>query len=188
MLFQTAMPPALRRWSTALVALVGLWLLVPSTVEAQRRARLDTQLGAEIMQDTETGETVARPVTRLQLAVEAAGPLEIGVYLQAVARELPLKSPGFGGGLSFALRPEIEALRLRPLLQASAGYAALPGGQMRSVGALDVSLTGGLAVELTDFVAVEVRASHHWRLGLPDAATLRHRAWSATGGLSFTWE
>ena len=63
MLLQTAMPPALRRWSTALVALVGLWLLVPSTVEAQRRARLDTQIGAEIMQHTETGETVARPVT-----------------------------------------------------------------------------------------------------------------------------
>ena len=168
----------------ALVA--GAVLASPTTGEAQRRARLDAQVGAHIAETA--GERTVRPVTRLHLAVEAAGPLEVGVYLQAVARELPLKSPLFGGGISFAVRPEIPVTRLRPLIQASAGYAALPGDQMRSYGTLDLALTAGLAVELTDVVALEVRAGHHWLLGLPDAATLHHRHWSASGGLSFTWE
>ena len=170
--------------SLAIVA--GALLASPTTGEAQRRARLDAQVGAHI---TETaGVHSARPVTRLHLSVEATGPLEVGVYLQAVARELPLRSPLFGGGIAFAVRPRIPVARLRPLIQASAGYAALPGDQMRSYGTLDLAVTAGLAVELTDVVALEVRAGHHWLLGLPDAATLDHRHWSASAGLSFTWE
>jgi len=169
-----------------LAIVVGAVLASPSNGEAQRRARLDAQVGAHI---TEAGgERSVRPVTRLHLAVEAAGPLEVGVYLQAVARELPLKSPLFGGGIVFAVRPEIPVARLRPLIQASAGYAALPGEQMRSYGTLDLAVTAGLAVLLTDVVALEVRAGHHWLLGLPDAATLHHQHWSASAGLSFTWE
>ncbi len=170
----------------ACLALVAAVLASPAIGEAQRRARLDAQVGAHVAEAA--GERAVRPVTRLHLSVEAAGPLEVGVYVQAVARELPLKSPLFGGGLSFALRPEIAVARLRPLIQASAGYAALPGDQMRSYGTLDLAVTAGLAVELTDVVALEVRAGHHWLLGLPDAATLHHRHWSASGGLSFTWE
>jgi hypothetical protein len=170
----------------ACIALVAIAVLAaPTTGEAQRRARLDAQVGAHLTR--QTGDMIARPATRLQLAIEAAGPLEVGVYVQAVARDLPLKSPLFGGGLSFAVRPRIPVARLRPLIQASAGYAALPGDQMRSYGTLDVAIVAGLAVELTDVVALEVRGGHHWLLGLPDAATLHHRHWSASAGLSFSW-
>ncbi len=170
----------------ACIALAAFAVLAaPTTGEAQRRARLDAQVGAHLTR--QTGDMSARPATRLQLSVEAAGPVEVGVYMQAVARDLPLKAPLFGGGLSLAVRPRIPAARLRPLIQASAGYAALPGDQMRSYGTLDVAIIAGLAIELTDVVALEVRGGHHWLLGLPDAATLHHRHWSASGGLSFSW-
>lgn len=160
-------------------------LATPARGEAQRRARLDAQLGAHLTHRAE--DRTVRPATRLQLSVEAAGPVEVGVYVQAVARELPLKAPLFGGGLSLAVRPLIPGTPLRPLLQASAGYAAMPGDQMRSYGTLDVAVVGGVAVEVSEVVALEVRAGHHWLLGLPDAATLRHRHWSASAGLSFSW-
>lgn len=176
--------PLTRLACLALVAAAAL--AAPSTGEAQRRARLDAQVGVHVTEAA--GERHVRPATRLHLAVEAAGPLEVGVYLQSVARELPLKSPHFGGGIAFALRPEIPVVRLRPLLQASAGYAALPGDQASSYGTLDLAVTAGFGVVLTDVVALEVRGAHHWLLGLPDMATLQHRHWSASAGLSFTWE
>lgn len=170
----------------ACIALVAAAVLAaPTTGEAQRRARLDAQVGAHLTR--QLGDMSARPATRLQLAIEAAGPLEVGVYMQAVARDLPLKSPLFGGGLVLAVRPVIPGTPLRPLLQGSAGYAALPGDQMRAYGTLDVAVVAGLAVEVSDVVALEVRAGHHWLLGLPDAATLHHRHWSASAGLSFSW-
>ena len=170
----------------ALAALLAL-ALWPTSAEGQRRARLDAQVGAS-MTRLEGGSLMARPATRLQLSVEAEGPLEVGVYLQAIARELPLKSPAFGGGVAFAVRPRIPAARLRPLIQASAGYALLPDSQMRSHGGLDLGILAGLAVEVTELVAIEVRAGHHWLLGLPDAATLEHRHYSVSGGVSFTWD
>ena len=153
------------RLGLALAALAVGVLFAPSAGQAQRRARLDAQVGVEVSRD-DAGEAQVRPATRLQLAVEAAGPLEVGVYFQSVARALPLRSPVFGGGLAFALRPTIESLRLRPLLQASAGYAALPDEQ-QSYGALDLALTGGLAVDINPVFAIEVRGSHHWLLGIP---------------------
>lgn len=180
----TSFVPFASRFASLALAAAAV-LAAPTTGEAQRRARLDAQVGATLTR--QAGDLSARPATRLQLSVEAAGPLEVGVYAQAVARDLPLKSPLFGGGLVFAVRPTIPGTRLRPLVQASAGYAALPGDQMRSYGTLDVAVAAGLAVELTDVVALEIRAGHHWLLGLPDAATLHHRHWSASAGLSFSW-
>jgi hypothetical protein len=143
---------------------------------------LDIQLGGLQLTD-QAGDVHGRPTIRTDFAFDLVGStLQAGGYFQITSEAFPLKRPGLAGGVLVALRPEIESIGLRPILEASIGRMQLPVAQMQQEVAWVSSLAGGLGVRVSDELFLEARLTHQWLHALPEDSAIRARTWTVTAG------
>ncbi|MEM9067708.1 MAG: hypothetical protein AAGE52_04355 [Myxococcota bacterium] len=129
------------------------------------------------------GETKWRPTLRADFAFDVWGPLQAGAFAQVMASGLPLRSPRLGGGLLVALRPEIPVVRLRPLLEASAGRMQIAIGSGERESAWVTSVAAGLGIGLAPNTFLEARVTHSWLHQLPTNTRLENRTWLVSVGI-----
>ncbi|HJK89790.1 MAG TPA: hypothetical protein RMH85_16240 [Polyangiaceae bacterium LLY-WYZ-15_(1-7)] len=164
----------------ALLAL-ALTFAAPALAEADT-GTLSVQLGATGLDQADRSW---HPTLRTDFAFDLVGPLQAGGYMQIMAAEVPLKSPGLGGGVLLALRPEIPVVHLRPLLELSGGRTQLTLAQNHKEVAWVTAAAVGLGVPIAQGAFFEARVTHQWFHQLPEDSALASRSWVVTGGLSF---
>lgn len=128
------------------------------------------------------GDTGYHPHARAEIAFSLIGPLELGGYLQLGANSFPADGSAFGGGATVLIRPSLP-LGLRPVAFASAGRTAIPA-DMR-VSAWDITVGGGLGVDLGSGFILEGRVAHHWYLNIPSGSNVGDNSWAFTAGLTY---
>ncbi|MBX3245577.1 MAG: hypothetical protein KF901_00160 [Myxococcales bacterium] len=161
------------------VALAALAL--PATVLADT-GELAVDLGATRV--LRAGDVSWQPTLRTDFAFDIVGPLQAGMYGQLVGAELPMQSPGIGGGLTLAVRPELPIIRLRPVIELSGGRQRLRLPQADEERVWVTTAAVGLGVVASDLVTLEGRVSHTWLHGL-ESTDLDDRAWQVMVGLRF---
>lgn len=167
--------------SLTLAAAVGAALLTsPST------ARADTTLGFALggVALERDGATSLHPTLHAQLTLELLGPLEVGGFVAGVGEELPLSHVSLAGGLVLLLRAQRPVLGLVPHLEASVARLQLPSEAQGRVDGWSTAVGVGVGVPLDDGLRLEVRFTHSWFHGLPEAADVGDTAWTGTAGLS----
>lgn len=159
---------------------VGAAILAPSTASADEIGAVSVRVGGTRLNHAEGSQW--HPTVSLAGSLKLIGPLEVGAFGRVTARSLPLKNPGFGGGIFVGVRPSFGIFR--PSLEASAAYQRLPAGQSQFTRGWAFGLLLGAGVDVHEGVTLSAYAGHEWLL--PNHTDmLGTHSWS--GGLSLTF-
>ena len=155
-------------------------ILSPSTVSADEIGAVSVRVGSTCLEHSD-GSTW-HPTVSLAGSLKLVGPLEVGAFGRVTARSLPLKNPGFGGGVFLGARPAFGIFR--PSVEMSAAYQRLPAGQHQFTRGWAFGVLLGFGVDVHAGVTLSAYAGHEWLL--PNHTDLLGtNSWS--GGLSLTF-
>ena len=155
-------------------------VLSPSRASADEIGAVSVRVGGTRLEH-EAG-TQWHPTVALAGSLKLVGPLEVGAFGRVTARSLPLKNPGFGGGVFLGLRPSFGLFR--PSVEASVAYQRLPAGQSQFTRGWAFGVTLGAGIDVHEGVTLNAYAGHEWLL--PNHTDmLGTLSWS--GGLSLTF-
>jgi hypothetical protein len=124
------------------------------------------------------------PYARADVGLRLWGPFTLGGFFQASSADLMERDAGLGGGLVFAIRPDVSLLGFVPHAEVSGARLQLPGAS-RNLDAWALNVAGSLGYEIGAGLSIEARVQHSWYFDLPQESGVGQTGWTFGGGLSY---